>query len=113
MSSGLSVPWLPFPETGSTWVPWSGRIHRWVQIFLPPFGWVPVDTIWDDSSQTLRYFGWTNNWSVMTNIGGGPSNYLGWKHLSRDVSSGDIDVISKVAKWSVRELIEENEETAR
>ena len=53
--------------------------HRWAQIYLPNYGWIPVDVTFDDSGGGHTYFGATNNQVFVTTISGGPSNYLGWR----------------------------------
>ncbi|MCP4675084.1 MAG: hypothetical protein GY854_06185 [Deltaproteobacteria bacterium] len=77
--------------------------HRWTQIYLPGYGWVPVDVTWDDSTSSDLYFGRTSNWVVATNIGGGPSSHLEWNHHSADSWQGDVELLEKVAIWDAWE----------
>lgn len=56
--------------------------HRWAEIYLPPYGWVPVDVTWDDSGDILRhtYFGAVSERCFVTTVSGGNSEYLGWNY---------------------------------
>lgn len=75
--------------------------HRWTQIYLPNYGWVPVDVTWDDSTNSDQYFGATSNRLFVTTICGGPSNYLGWTYNCIDsIDPKPFNVeIERVATW--------------
>jgi hypothetical protein len=75
--------------------------HRWSQIYLPNYGWIPVDTTWNDGSGlSTDYFGKTSNRLFATTISGGPSNLIKWNYNCYDAwsPSSDIDVDRK-ATW--------------
>jgi hypothetical protein len=68
--------------------------HRWAEVYLPPYGWVPVDVTWDDSGDSLRhtYFGTVSDKCFVTTVGGGDSEYLSWNYnySYRYYRSGDV-----------------------
>jgi sugar lactone lactonase YvrE len=57
--------------------------HRWVEIYLPGYGWIPVDPDRGDKKtprgQALG-FGNQENTLLVTTVSGGESKYLGWKY---------------------------------
>ena len=59
--------------------------HRWAQIYLPTYGWVPVDANRGDAkspADQARGFGGLANRFLITTQGGGDSEYLGWSYNS-------------------------------
>ena len=56
--------------------------HRWTEVYLPPYGWVPVDVLHDDRTGGLQYdyFGGISDERFATTISGGDSEYLGWNY---------------------------------
>jgi len=55
--------------------------HRWAQIYLPNYGWVPVDANRGDAkspADQARGIGELSNRFLITTHGGGGSEYLGW-----------------------------------
>ncbi len=59
--------------------------HRWAQIYLPDYGWVPVDANRGDAkspADQARGFGELSNRFLITTQGGGDSEYLGWSYNS-------------------------------
>jgi len=59
--------------------------HRWAQVYLPGYGWVPVDANRGDAkspADQARGFGELTNRFLITTQGGGDSTYLGWGYNS-------------------------------
>ncbi len=59
--------------------------HRWAQIYLPNYGWVPVDANKGDAespADQARGFGELDNRYLITTHGGGGSEYLHWGYNS-------------------------------
>lgn len=55
--------------------------HRWTEVYLPDYGWVPVDGDAGDrewQADAARGIGSYSNRILTTTIGGGDSEYLGW-----------------------------------
>jgi sugar lactone lactonase YvrE len=67
--------------------------HRWAQVYLPGYGWVPVDVSGGDSPSPVnqaRGIGELANRFLITTQGGGDSEYLGWNYngLARYKTNG-------------------------
>lgn len=59
--------------------------HRWAQVYLPNYGWVPVDANRGDKespADQARGFGGLSNRFLITTQGGGDSEYLNWGYNS-------------------------------
>ena len=59
--------------------------HRWAQIYLPRYGWVPVDANAGDKpspADQCRGFGGLSNRFLITTQSGGDSEYLRWGYNS-------------------------------
>jgi hypothetical protein len=59
--------------------------HRWAQVYLPGYGWVPVDASRGDSESPVaqaKGIGELANRFLITTQGGGGSRYLGWSYNS-------------------------------
>lgn len=72
--------------------------HRWVEIYLPNYGWIPVDPSGGDSpwpSSRAGAFGFLNNRYLITTIGGGGSEYMAWSYNSNEqwTSEGRCEIV--------------------
>jgi transglutaminase-like putative cysteine protease len=59
--------------------------HRWAQIYLPNYGWIPVDANRGDAktpADQCRGIGELSNRFLITTHGGGGSEYLSWGYNS-------------------------------
>ena len=56
--------------------------HRVVEIYLPGYGWVPIDPTLNDFQKIFRhyFFGYMSNNLFVLTVGGGSSEFLGWSY---------------------------------
>ncbi len=80
--------------------------HRWVEVFLPRYGWIPVDPSGGDKDwprDQAMCFGHLENRFLITTIGGGGSTFLGWEYNSSETWKADGPVklkIEKLGEWN-------------
>jgi len=80
--------------------------HRWVEIYLPGYGWLPVDPSRGDKkwpADQANSFGYLNNGVLITTIGGGGSEYLEWGYNANErwTSMGRCKVVvENFGEWT-------------
>jgi len=79
--------------------------HRWIQVFLPPFGWVPVDPSRGKPAKAIdvaKNFGSLSHRFFITTHSGGDSKVLGWTYNYNsfyEFSGRAVVDVKTEAKW--------------
>jgi len=85
-----------------------GVFHRWPEVYLPNYGWVPVDPsavrgASDSPARKVGVIGYRENRYLITTTGGGGSEYLEWDYNSNATwrSKGPCKVeTERFGEWS-------------
>ncbi len=85
---------------------WDNVFHRWVEIYLPGYGWMPVDPSGGDQTRPAdqaNYFGHLANRFLITTSGGGGSDFLDWGYNANEkwTSRGRCKIVTEnIGEWS-------------
>jgi transglutaminase-like putative cysteine protease len=83
--------------------------HRWPEIYLPGYGWVPIDPQAGDKKSPrdrAMSIGHLSNRFLITTLGGGDSEYLGWYYNYHEAFETDPQVqvhIETFGTWEPRD----------
>ena len=86
----------------------NGVFHRWPEVYLPNYGWVPLDPssgrgVFEYPARKAAVIGYRDNRYLITTIGGGESEHLEWDYNSnaRWQSKGPCKVeTERFGEWS-------------
>lgn len=86
----------------------NGVYHRWPEVYLPRYGWVPLDPssgggVFEYPARKAAVIGYRDNRYLITTVGGGGSEYLEWNYNSNAVwrSKGPCKVeTERFGEWS-------------
>ncbi len=87
--------------------------HRWCEVYIPNFGWIPVDPSGGDNeypADQAKYFGFLDNRFLITTMGGGESEYLEWGYNTNSRWTGEGKCKVEIEYFGEWTPIEETDE---
>jgi len=73
--------------------------HRWAEVYIPNYGWLPVDVTFDDGPDPKKFlFSLPDTFFAFVRRGG-PSKYLGWSYLPTIKPRLDEILLRSRALW--------------
>ncbi len=90
--------------------------HRWAEVYLPTYGWIPIDPSAGDTDKArdrAMSIGHLSNRYLVTTRSGGDSEYLGWYYNSNETYAADPQLQVNVEAFGEWEPLEAATDTTK